>query len=68
MSVDPNWDARQIEGSGTVGVARTPLQVNPAWNCWSAVSGRPEIVLTREMAGRPFSVVEDGVHVAVSGL
>jgi hypothetical protein len=32
MSVDPNSDAGQLNGRATVGVARTPLQVNPASN------------------------------------
>ena len=30
--LEPNCDARHAEGSGVVGVARTPLQVNPASN------------------------------------
>ena len=32
MSVELNSDAGQLKGSGVVGVACTPLQVNPASN------------------------------------
>src|ERR1039458_1872791 len=39
ISAEPNDDAGQLKGRGAVGVARTPLQVNPASDSWSAESG-----------------------------
>src|SRR5271167_1982715 len=59
VSVEPNCDARQVKGSGEVGVACTPLHVSPASNSWSAVKGiRLAFAIT--MAGCPLSVVDCG--------
>src|SRR5271165_5501898 len=59
VSVELNCDARQVNGRGVVGVGRTPLQVNPAWNSWSAVRGIPNASVML-MAGCPLSVVDCG--------
>ena len=37
-NVEVNCEPGHDEGKGDVGVARCPLQISPAWNCWSAVS------------------------------
>src|ERR1022692_1499709 len=59
IRLDPNCDARHVEGSAVVGVARTPLHINPAWNSWSALSGLPKASCSRT-AGCPLSVVDCG--------
>src|ERR1700722_10659733 len=55
----PNCDARHGEGSGALGVARTPLHVNPAWNSWSALSGLPK-TSCKKTPGCPPMVVDCG--------
>src|SRR5208282_2197208 len=61
MRLEENFEARQAAGKGFVGVAATPLHMNPASNSWSAVRGTPK-AFTMLMAGWPPSVVEDARH------
>src|SRR5580704_5063497 len=58
-SVEPNWDARHVNGKGVVGVACCAPQKNPASYSRSAVSGFPNgsIIL---IAGWPPRVVDCG--------